>query len=98
VVLMDCQMPDVDGYEATRAIRQLHRDLPIVAMTANVMAEARRRCLEAGMDDFLSKPVSPQQLYSLLERLRAPESFQPSAFSDQLGPARAESARSGAER
>jgi len=74
LVLMDCQMPNMDGYAATRAIRQLERGrrLPIVAMTANAMADDRRRCLEAGMDGFLAKPVSTQHLYNLLEGLRSP--------------------------
>jgi signal transduction histidine kinase/ActR/RegA family two-component response regulator len=69
LVLMDCQMPVMDGYAATRAIRRLnlrHR-LPIVAMTANAMPEDRRRCLEAGMDDYLSKPICTAQLYSAIE-------------------------------
>ena len=74
LVLMDCQMPRLDGYAATRAIRGLERGhrLPIVAMTANAMADDRQRCLEAAMDDFLTKPVSKRRLYDLLEGLRAP--------------------------
>jgi len=74
LLLMDCQMPVMDGYAATRAIRGLEHGqrIPIVAMTANALADDRQRCLDAGMDDFLSKPVSTQQLYSLLEALRAP--------------------------
>jgi two-component system, sensor histidine kinase and response regulator len=74
LVLMDCQMPRMDGYAAARAIRQSERGrrLPIVAMTANAMAIDRKRCLEAGMDDFLSKPVSTRRLYDLLEGLRDP--------------------------
>ena len=74
LVLMDCQMPRLDGYAATRAIRRLEcgRRIPIVAMTANVMTDDRERCVEAGMNDFLSKPVSKRQLYDLLEGLRAP--------------------------
>ena len=69
VVLMDCQMPDMDGYAAARAIRALGPagGLPIFAMTANALPEDRKRCLEAGMDDYLAKPVSSEQLLNLLE-------------------------------
>lgn len=63
LVLMDCQMPVMDGYEATRIIRQrLGYEIPIIALTANVTEEDRQRCLTAGMDDFLSKPYSIAQL------------------------------------
>jgi signal transduction histidine kinase/ActR/RegA family two-component response regulator len=74
LVLMDCQMPKLDGFAATRAIRRLERGrrIPIVAMTANAMSDDRQLCLEAGMDDFLAKPVSKRQLFDLLEALRAP--------------------------
>jgi CheY-like chemotaxis protein len=67
-------MPNMDGYAATCAIRRLERGrrLPIVAMTANAMADDRQRCLEAGMDGFLAKPVSTRHLFDLLEGLRAP--------------------------
>jgi signal transduction histidine kinase/CheY-like chemotaxis protein len=73
VVLMDCQMPDMDGYDAARAIRALGPvgGLPIFAMTANALPEDRKRCLDAGMDDYLSKPVSREQLLNLLEGVRA---------------------------
>ena len=71
VVLMDCQMPEMDGYTATEVIRRISgmRTLPIIAMTANAMAEDRQRCLDAGMDDYLSKPISADRLYHFLEIL-----------------------------
>jgi signal transduction histidine kinase/CheY-like chemotaxis protein len=74
LVLMDCQMPVLDGYSATRewrdreTLQKSPRRLPIVAMTANAMAGDRQRCLDAGMDDYLSKPVSREQLEHCLQR------------------------------
>lgn len=73
LVLMDCQMPVVDGYTATRRWRSLEAEsrvgrLPIVAMTANAMAGDRERCLQAGMDDYLSKPVNRESLQACLLR------------------------------
>lgn len=70
-VLMDCQMPELDGYETTAAIRRLDAPkagIPIIAMTASATEEERQRCLDAGMDDFISKPVQIAQLHATLDR------------------------------
>jgi len=75
LILMDVQMPQLDGIEATRLIRltKYHAATPIAAMTANAFAEDRQRCLDAGMSDFLAKPFQPEALFSLLWRhLAAP--------------------------
>lgn len=70
LVLMDCQMPEMDGYEAALAIREreTQEHIPIVALTANAMREDRERCLQAGMDDYITKPVNREQLQHALER------------------------------
>ena len=77
-VLMDCQMPIMDGLAATRRIREIERahamsPIPIIAMTANAYVEDRTRCFEAGMDDYLSKPYSENQLRATLKKWLAPE-------------------------
>ena len=73
LVLMDCQMPEMDGFEATRAIRGAgasvrNPNVPIVAMTAGALEGDREACIEAGMDDYIPKPVSPQALAEMLEK------------------------------
>ena len=72
IVFMDCQMPGMDGYEATREIRRLEAirksRVTIIALTASAMEEDRRRCLAAGMDDFLTKPLQAGDIAGALNR------------------------------
>jgi PAS domain S-box-containing protein len=77
LVLMDCQMPLLDGYDATRAIRAAEEQagsprLPVIAMTANALSSDRARCIEAGMDDYIAKPVRFDTLRATLERWLTP--------------------------
>ncbi len=75
LVLMDCHMPEMDGFEATARVRRLDGDrgqVPIIALTASATAQDRERCLEAGMDDFLGKPVDRRQLGEILDRWLSP--------------------------
>jgi signal transduction histidine kinase/CheY-like chemotaxis protein len=75
-IFMDVQMPRFDGYAATKAIRKLEEQtgkrIPIIAMTANAMKGDREKCLEAGMDDYLAKPVKPSELFAALEKYAVP--------------------------
>ncbi|MBR7633778.1 MULTISPECIES: response regulator [Janthinobacterium] len=73
-VLMDCQMPVMDGYQATRKLRQDPRysNLPVIAMTANAMVGDKEKCLDAGMNDFIAKPIDVAQLFGTLARWIAP--------------------------
>ncbi|MNY08645.1 Signal transduction histidine-protein kinase BarA [compost metagenome] len=80
LILMDCNMPIMDGYEASRRIRQggHHPELPIIALTANALPDERERCRAAGMNDYLAKPFRREELDALLERW-LPASRAPSA-------------------
>ncbi|MBU0882979.1 MAG: response regulator, partial [Gammaproteobacteria bacterium] len=70
LILMDCNMPVMDGYETTRRIRQKAEltDLPIIALTANALSDERERCRAAGMDDYLAKPFRKDELAALLDQ------------------------------
>ncbi len=101
VVFMDCEMPEMDGYEATAEIRRRHSDgrrVPVVAMTAKAIQGDRERCLEAGMDDYISKPVRMEDLEVVLARYASgnsndnaaqsgPKSAPATAPPEALGPA-----------
>ena len=87
LVLMDCQMPVMDGFEATNCIRgSAHSGIPIVAVTADAAPEDRRRCLNEGMNDFLSKPVDFEALQAVLENCLAAATANPFPPSRQQAP------------
>jgi signal transduction histidine kinase/CheY-like chemotaxis protein len=80
LIFMDCQMPEMDGYEATRRIRKLPQpisDIPIIALTANAFKEDQAKCIEAGMNDFVTKPVESSTLEGKLKRYLKPTTPQP---------------------
>lgn len=76
-VLMDVQMPVMDGYVATRRLKEIEacKDLPVIAMTANAMDEDRQRCMDAGMVDYIRKPILPATLYTVLSKWIKPKAF-----------------------
>ncbi len=75
-ILMDCQMPEMDGFMATRAIREIEKKsgahIPIIALTANAMSEDKQKCLDSGMDDYISKPFKKETLICALEKWMIP--------------------------
>ena len=96
LILMDCEMPIMDGFDATKRIREIERvtgglrgsdlarsRIPIVALTAHALAEVRDRCLEAGMDDFLVKPFDEQQMVDMLGRWLNPRAIATTADASQ---------------
>ncbi|AZZ99067.1 ATP-binding protein [Pseudoalteromonas sp. R3] len=88
-VLMDCNMPTMDGYQATRLIREgkggeSFRHIPVIAMTANAMSGERERCLAAGMDDYVTKPIQPKLLFDVLSKFKSYQQPQRQYSSHQL--------------
>ena len=87
IVLMDIQMPDMDGYEATRRIRQMPapaREIPVIAITAHALAGEREKCIAAGMNDYLAKPVSLEQIGAVVRLWASRESKETSAAPDVM--------------
>jgi len=95
-ILMDCNMPELDGFQATAAIRKLEaekkpaRSVRIIALTANALVGERERCLAAGMDDYISKPFTAQQIYNALLAAVPPPAPATGGGTDDFNPARLE--------
>ena len=68
MVLMDIKLPDMDGYKATREIKKMKPDVPVIAQTAYAMVQERETCLQAGCNDYISKPFEPDKLLSLVQK------------------------------
>ena len=88
LILMDVQMPEMDGFEATGVIRQTENEsehIPIIALTAHALKGDRERCLQAGMDDYLSKPIEPDQLFEMIETWTKAKADEESALIVETG-------------
>jgi CheY-like chemotaxis protein len=89
VVLMDVQMPELDGFEATAVLREQEKSvgghLPVVAMTAHAMKGDRERCLAAGMDDYVSKPLQAKELIRVVEGMASPATVEETAEREEAG-------------
>jgi polar amino acid transport system substrate-binding protein len=87
-VLMDCQMPVMDGFTATRKIREQdqYRDLPVLAMTANAMAGDREKCLDAGMNDHITKPINVNEMFGTMARWITPTNLGKVPLTEIKGP------------
>ena len=87
IILMDCQMPNMDGFEATTAIRALpngHSRVPIIAVTANVLAGQREKCLAAGMDDYIPKPINREMLENVIQKFLHAEPAAPTEADTEV--------------
>jgi len=89
-ILMDCQMPGMDGFDTTQAIRKMHKGqtlhTPIIAVTANAMRGDREKCIEAGMDDYISKPIDPNTLIQVLQKWIPTTKKEISDVEDNIAP------------
>ncbi len=99
LILMDLQMPVMDGFEATRRIRRSDREIPILALTARTMADEKQECLKNGMNDHISKPIEPQILYQTIKKyVKLPAETAVAENSSAMTPARGETTLVGKEK